>query len=157
LGPSQGEFCNVAENFIRSYQEALKTGANEAGLSQLRYNRRQSLSSIMGMGQVTRWTGVVKAISTDSDGTGRLAVQLSCGTDIASDVEIRSEPGIAQGTVLYSTLISLKSGQAVIIDGTFDIGNGVDYIRERSITELGSMTNPEFNFAFESISPATEQ
>jgi hypothetical protein len=78
-GPAQDQFCDVVEGSIRDYREAEKTGANEAGLSQLRYNRKQSLSSIMNNGGVTGWTGVVKRITTDRDGTGSLAVQLSCG------------------------------------------------------------------------------
>jgi hypothetical protein len=69
-----------------------------------------------------------------------------------------SETEIAQGTALYSTLISLTPGRKITIDGTFEITrNGTDYVGERSLTEAGSMTNPEFNFAFESISPAMDQ
>lgn len=157
-GPKQDKFCDVVQSFIRDYREAEKSGANEAGLSQLRYNRKQSLSAIMNAGEVAGWTGAVKRVTTDRDGTGRLAVQLSCGLELRSDVELYSKEGIAQGTALYATLISLTPGSKIIIAGTFEITrNGTDYIGERSLTEAGSMTNPEFNFAFESFSPAMDQ
>lgn len=157
FGLSQDRFCDVVQSFIREYREAEQTGANEAGLSQLRYNRKQSLSAIMNHEKVTGWTGVVKSITTDRDGTGRLEAQLSCGTELRSDVELYSESGISQGTALYSTLISLTPGRRIVMSGTFEIENGTDYVGERSITEAGSMTNPEFDFRFDSFSPETDQ
>jgi TonB family protein len=77
---------------------------------------------------------------------------------LRSEVELYGKQGISQGTALYSTLTSLTPGRKIIIAGTFELArNGTDYIRERSLTEAGSMTNPEFSFAFESISPAMDQ
>ena len=98
----------------------------------------------------------MKGITTDSDGTGRLSMQLSCGGAAGSDVELYSGGffrGIAQGTAPYATLISLKPGRKIVISGTFEVGDQKrDYVDERSITELGSMTKPEFSFNFKIIS-----
>jgi len=158
-GPSQDRFCDVVQGYIRDYLEAEKTGANEAALSQLRYNRKQSLSSIMNNGQIAGWTGLVKQITTDSDGTGHLSVRLSCGSELGSQVELFSKQGIPQGTAVYSALIGLKPDSKIVLSGAFEILPGedaIDYIDEKSLTERGSMTNPEFGFAFKSILPAVQ-
>jgi uncharacterized protein len=156
LGLSQNQFCTVVRSYIRDYLNAWHTNANQAGLSQLRYNRKRSLSTIINSGQVTSWTGEVSDITTDYDGTGRLTAKLSCGAETHSeDILLYSKPGIELGTALYATLISFTRGRKITFSGAFVIkGSSFDYIDEESITELGSMTRPEFVFEFQMFSPA---
>jgi uncharacterized protein len=148
-GPSQDHFCSVVQGFIRDYNAASKAGANAAGLSQIRYNRRNALVAMMKSGNATNWKGVVKNIDTDIIGNGELSVRLSCGEQPISDVEVYSDRTIDKDSPLYATLIGLRPGNKINLSGSFEIDSSVnDYIDEKSLTEDGSMTNPEFGFRF---------
>ena len=57
---------------------------------------------------------------------------------------------ISAGSQLYEQLSRLSVGQRVIVSGRFR-SSDQDYLREASLTEAGSMNEPEFLFAFASV------
>lgn len=75
-GPTQSQFCSLVRTYIRSYLDAQNSHANEVALSQLRFDRKHALDSLMTGGQEFDWTGRVLEISTDSDGTGNFEIVL---------------------------------------------------------------------------------
>ena len=148
---TQNDFCNLLQDYAQRYRAAERSGANEAELSQLRYERKTSLLGLMGRDDIADWRGIVKWIATDRDGTGRLKIQLICQGEPA-EIELYSDRGIKLGTGLYSTLISLNAGNQISISGAIRTGGSNDYLHETSLTEMGSMTDPEFDFDIASIS-----
>jgi hypothetical protein len=169
-GPSETQFCDLVQGFSQKYREAEKRKANETELSELRYSRKQAFPTIMGNGEVTGWTGVLKSIATHSDGSANIGVLLSCGNKlresdpvkaaikdfIDDNVRLFNYKNIPRGTPLYSTLISLKEGSGIVFSGTVVIDGptkGYDYVSEASLTETGSMTDPDFTFVFNEIAP----
>ncbi|MGO9076104.1 MAG: hypothetical protein ACLQEI_18300 [Terriglobales bacterium] len=135
-------------------------------MSELRHDRKQAFASMMHAGEVAQWTGVLKHIVTSSDGTAKLTVRLSCKTKpriskqvvVATDnfeddnITFHSSEGLPRGTPLYSTLIKLSEGSQLVFSGTVVTReSGDDYIYEFSLTERGSMTDPDVEFLFKAF------
>jgi hypothetical protein len=65
---------------------------------------------------------------------------------------------ISRNDVLYRSLMNIKKGDEVVVSGIFLLkNNGDDYLYEASLTEKGSMTNPEFFVKFTQISKKSDQ
>lgn len=60
---------------------------------------------------------------------------------------------ILEGTALYDTTVNLNMEETVIVSGHFMVMDS-GRIRENSVTEYGSMRNPEFLVIYTEISPA---
>jgi hypothetical protein len=147
----------VITTFASKYEGASKEGANEVVLSSLRADRKAALRSLFGGPIVTGWTGKIRHISTDSDGTARLAIDIPCGAQLRSDA-FGSETGVTSASALYRALASLHEGNFVSFDARFvDVGERRrDWLEEQSLTERGSMTDPEFIVAFQGVSATTD-
>jgi hypothetical protein len=63
---------------------------------------------------------------------------------------------IPHGSALYDQVAKLAVGTTVIFSGIFGPGDR-DYLEEMSMTEEGSMTDPEFLFKFTNISPKPDR
>jgi hypothetical protein len=57
---------------------------------------------------------------------------------------------IAQDTELYQEVAELNRGTKVLFSGHFLAGDD-DFVQEQSLTEEGSLTDPEFTVVFTSI------
>ena len=57
---------------------------------------------------------------------------------------------IENGSDLYNSISDLSEGDRVVFSGTF-IPDDSDFIREGSVTERGSMTDPEFILKFSDV------
>jgi len=94
-------------------------------------------------------------METNSEGKGIISVQLD-GAEIRVETwnnaisDLTNNTLIEHGSLLYKTISELKLGDKVIFSGTFLSGED-DYIAEKSLTEFGSMTSPEFTFRFTDI------
>jgi hypothetical protein len=167
-GPTQKQFCEFVQRFRNQYHEAEERHANEAELSELRYSRKEAFPLIMGSGGITHWSGILKSVGTNSGGSASIRVILVCGNksrsndqivaavdDFVDDgVRLFNSEEIPRGTPLYSTIIGLKEGAQIIFSGSFVIkgaNKGHDYVSELSLTEEGSMTNPDFDFTFDEM------
>lgn len=60
---------------------------------------------------------------------------------------------IQPGTPLHEAAIQLKRKQTIIFSGTFIKGDK-DCFRESSLTQRGSMTDPDWIFRFSVVKPA---
>jgi hypothetical protein len=88
-------------------------------------------------------------LGTNSDGKAYISIRLSGSESIVvktwnnaiSDFE--DETLINQGTSMYSALSELSERTSVTFSGDF-IPDAKDHIKEASLTEEGSMTEPEF-------------
>ena len=141
---------------IESFEDEYRSASNELKKSAVRSERKNAIKTFLnGKMRVKNWTGRLKHMGTNSEGKAFLDVVLddskihlltwdNAFSDMIHDTLIE------QNTQLYSKISELTEGDKVSISGTF-LSAEEDYISEQSISERGSMTEPEFTFIFESI------
>lgn len=162
-GPSEQQFCATVGRYIQAYARAVDDRKNEVALSQIRIDRKAALASLMSGGREVAWRGTIIGIATDGNQTAHLTVELSCGriptpkgaTPFGPGVLLSDEDGIKSDSPVFAKLAGLKDQQTVQVNGSFRYlgSRWSDFIQERSLTELGSMTRPEFLFTFSDIDP----
>lgn len=102
------------------------------------------------------WVGTIERIGTTSSGKAYVSIKPRRSIDIhimtwsSGLSDIGDDTLISQGTVLYKNLSNAKVGDVVIFSGKF-IESDLDFIRESSLTEKGSMEEPEFIIKLSSI------
>jgi hypothetical protein len=130
--------------------------ANELRLSQERSARRERVLEAVPDGAFEDWSGQVTSLKTNSEGKAALAVALPCDVVLKTSVSAIGDAGrntlIPQGSPLYTKLAALRNGQRVRVAGTF-FSTDQDGYFELSLTEKGSMTEPEFLVRFLDVVP----
>lgn len=148
---AQEQFTSVVESHISQY----KAAANELQKSTLRTNRKQALERALPDTTVSGWIGTIKKMETTSDGKAGITVQLQ-GSPILLMTwnngfsDLFGSTLIEHGSALYNRIASLSTGARVSVSGTF-FTDKHDHVRECSVTESGSMTEPEFLFRFSDV------
>ena len=95
-------------------------------------------------------------MQTNSEGKAFIEIKLEGAESIViktwnnSLSDLMDNTLIENGSGLYNTIADLSEGTEVVFSGTF-IADDRDFIREGSMTERGSMTDPEFILKFSSI------
>jgi len=157
LPVSERAFVEAVESFYTPYAEA----PNDLQKSSLRTQRRNKLAEILPELQVRGWVGVIDSDGTTSEGKAYVTIRLGGGKNVKvmtwnnalSDVSASTL--IGQDNPVYSALSHLKQGDSVKFDGTFLLDPvSRDYCWEASLTEEGSMTDPDFLMRFSEIEPA---
>ncbi len=134
---------------IEEYYPRYLAAPNQLKKSDLRTERKNTINYIMDDLRADKWIGVLKSMGTTSQREAYIVIQLP-----NSKITLRTNSTldfdntlIKQNTKLYETISNLEEGDKVVFSGTF-IPDREDYLKEFSITELGSMTEPEFIFRF---------
>ena len=154
----QREFCSTVADYYRNYGQA----PNEFKKSALRRARAEAIGKIIPSRSVRGWVGTVSDMETTSDGNGILAVKLLGSSNITVKTwnnglsDIGSHTLIPCGSSLYDQVADLAKGDEVVFSGRFLSGD-MDYIKESSLTEKGSMSSSEFIFTFTSIGKMTDR
>jgi hypothetical protein len=147
-------FIEVVQSFERQYEAA----PNDLKKSARRTERARAIATILSrFGPPRRWIGTIDDIGTNSEGKAYVSIKLG-GSEVivktwnnfVSDVE--DQTLINQGTNMYSVLSELSNGSTIAFSGEF-IPAAKDHIKEVSLTEQGSMTEPEFLIRFRTINP----
>jgi len=151
LPPDESELLATVNSAKAHYKEA----ANEFQKSTVRSDRAHALAGTLRLLSVTDWIGTVSSMTTTSDGHGTLAIKLpgesaTIQTWNNGFSDIGSGTLIAHGSPLYEQVSLLAVGNTVVFSGTFATGD-LDYVKEASMTEEGSITDPAFIFTFTSI------
>jgi hypothetical protein len=152
LNKKQLAFINAVTRFYDDYREA----PNELKKSALRAQRKQAIQQALGGSRsATDWAGTLKSMRTNSDGDAYIVVELDgadftvqCWNNALSDMFDNTL--IPQSSSVFGTLSELSVGDRVVFSGTF-ASDEKDFIGEQSITEYGSMTDPEFTFRFTNV------
>jgi hypothetical protein len=149
----QQQFLALIDDFAAKY----KAADNEMAQGALRPQRAKAVCALLGTGQVKDWVGTVQELSSNNEGKGVLAVSMSkiakaktwnnAVSDYADNTLI--EPG----TPLHKAAIQLKKRQTIFFSGTFVKGD-TDCFRESSLTQEGSMKDPDWIFRFSTVKPA---
>ena len=149
----QSAFVQAVESVKSEYESA----PNELKKSSIRTKRGKLIqAALKNTRNILGWVGTISDMQTNSDGKAILAVQLE-GANITLKTwnnglsDAFDNTLIPQGSKLYSTVAELSKGVHVIINGSFLDSDKSDYVKESSMTENGSMTDPEFIFRFSSI------
>ncbi len=152
LPADQEAFIKSVEGFYDIYDDA----PNELKKSALRVQRRDAIQGIVGSRRVANWVGTIADMQTTSDGKASVEVRLGGARHILVKTwnntisDLMSHTLIESGSSVYNALADLSEGDIVEFSGTF-LSDKQDYIEEGSISERGSMTDPEFLFRFSDI------
>ena len=156
LSKSQLVFIKTVEPFCAAYVAA----PNELKKSALRAQRKIAISKMVGNGKVAGWIGTLEGMGTNSEGKAYVAVKLEGSRSISVKTwnnalsDIGSNTLIENGSNLFNSISNCSKGDKVVFSGHFFAGklSKLDFIEEASLTEMGSMTSPEFIFKFSAIS-----
>jgi Gram-negative bacterial TonB protein C-terminal len=142
---------------VSQYRDAYQAAANEFQKSSLRRERAQAIARIFDSPGVTHWVGFIEKMETTHEGNGVLSLLISPfirieTTNNGLSESLASLPTlIPQGSRLYADISKLSVGTTVTFSGSF-APSRLDYFAEESVTEEGSMKDPEFLFAFTEVS-----
>lgn len=142
----------AAESFIDPYRKA----ENQLKKSAIRTDRKKALQAALPNLTVKNWIGTLAKTATTSDGKAYITVKLQGAKATAVKTwnnalsDTTAGTLIGQDSPLYKTISDMKNGQLVTFSGTF-LTDDKDYLLEPSLTEAGSMTQPEFIFKFTDI------
>ena len=149
-------------NEVRSYANQYTGNENGAFRTKLRMKRATWIKTQAQLKKgVTGWVGEVKDVSTSSvDNAISLSlnfsgypIEIKTWSNFLSDNLSGEKTMIELNSALGQKIVSLRIGQKVKFSGKFLTDNGENGIEEMSITESGSMTEPEFTFIFSDIAP----
>lgn len=149
------DFCKIVQDAAESY----KAAANDIQRSKIFSNRNETLKAFAskhGM-QLDNWTGTIKRMTTTGSGDAILAVSsTTCGQKIqlntwsASLFDIGDKTIIKQSSPIFNVLEPLPVGAPIKFSGRLFADERKGF-KEMSVTERGSMIDPEFLFLFTSI------
>ena len=149
--PEQQSMFNGA---IEKFREAFRTAPNEMAAGAQRPKRGKAICAIVGKGAVKNWVGFVEEVSSNGDGYGVLTLQTGNGIKIGTWNNSLSDAGdntlIDPDSAVFEQAVTLSVGQAVKFSGKF-VRDKVDCVRDRSLTQAGSMEEPEYVMRFTAI------
>lgn len=152
----EGAFCTIVRDFAQQYQSLSATAGNEPRLAELRWARAEALRQSLGTTRVTNWTATLTRPRTTGDGHAVVEVRLPCGAILktwnTTNSDVGSDTLIAHGSPLFVEVGKLREDQQVVVEGQLFQG-ARDGFTELSLSERGSMLNPEFLFRFANIRP----
>ena len=137
---------------------AFETGANEMAKGAARPARARDICATFASSlRAVNWIGKVASLSSNGEGKGVLAVEISPGVHIKtfnnSFSDMSSNTLIQPGTGLHAKAVALSPGQQVVFSGTF-FRSETDCINEVSLTIRGSMEiKPEAREAVDGLAP----
>lgn len=149
--PQQEKFNNA----VAEYSAAYASAANEMAAGAQQQKRAKALCSILGKSRAAKdWTGFITELSSNGDGLGVLAIETGKGVTIKTWNNALSDSGdntlLPLDSPVMEVAMNLSVGQAVQFSGTF-VRDRTQCIRESSITQDGSMRQPEFIMRFTSL------
>jgi hypothetical protein len=151
----QKVFTSLVESFMPGYNQA----DTEIRKTNVRFARKEAMARLFSGSEGLRfqgWVGRVESLKTESAGEAALAISL-LGTSVVirtwnnSFSDSSAHTMISRNDDLYQSLTNIKEGDVVTVSGTLLGSSELDYLREGSLTEAGSMTGPEFIVRFSEI------
>jgi hypothetical protein len=105
------------------------------------------------------WTGTVAKLSSSSGGKGVLVVSIGPQITVATTNNDFSDSFnhslMDPASDVFRQALTLSQGQRITFSGFF-LPSTTDCVEERSLTQQGSMTDPEFDFRFTDIQGAKQ-
>lgn len=142
---------------ISASRDTYDNAENDLQKSSERKARAKALCDLVAKGPIDGWVGKIYDLTTNSDGDGVLTVELDGEVWIGTFNNTFSDDGlktlIPSDSDLYATLSKMANEQQVSFSGSFfrDAKDNPDCLREKSLTEVGAMSQPEFLFKFKEV------
>lgn len=148
--PADLQAFNSANNdAITAYDAA----DNDLKKSVVRKNRDEKVYAALMGGVFSNWPGTLTKLGTDGDGDAYIIVQPDgCNCTVATTNNSVSESLddnktlIKMGSPLFQKLLNMHEGDRVIVAG--------ELFKETSLTEQGSVDEPEWEVAFSDVVPS---
>lgn len=154
----QRELSAIIVESKKKYRQA----GNELKKSAVRAQRKKAIAELLikhynlktWRGAVSGWVGKLSSVGTTGDGNAY--VTIDCGPFAVSTNTLEFSDAATQQTLiksgsdLYNELADISQGSQVVFSGVL-FPSRRDGFTEMSITEGGSMTDPEFLCRFTSI------
>ncbi len=141
----QAEFCKINKKYIDLSRKTTK----ELKLQLYKRKRKKELSNINY--DFSNWNGKIEAIEGVGDEYAYVSISICKNVTIKtwnnefSDMFDKSLIHI--DSELYERILDLEKGNYVITSGSFTKSD-TDYFQETSITDSGSLTEPEYLVKF---------
>lgn len=151
---AEQSFCDIVNKAGHDFQAANLAGANQLKLSKIRGVRASAIVAGLPGGKIKDWVGTIDEMTTTGDGLATLKVRLPCGLRLTTwnnDIsDILDRTLIPQASPVYDRLSDLDRGRRLRFSANLvpDKANGA---KELSVTEAGSMTDPEFLARFTDV------
>lgn len=135
---------------IMKYKEAYKDAGNDLKKSSVRRQRDEEVNGMLPGNAINNWTGTLSDLGTNSDGNAYISIEVK-GYPVSFKTwnnalsDIGSDTLIPNGSDLYNRVAAMDEGQPVRFSGRL--------LNESSITETGSMLEPEYIVRFVDIVP----
>lgn len=129
-------------------------GSNDMAKGAARVNRRDHLCQLVKSMAVQGWTGTIVELSSSSSGKGVLVVSIGPKITIRTTNNEFSDSInhtlLSPSSNVFRQAVSLSKDQRIVFSGSFLSGD-TDCVQETSLTQEGSMTDPEFQFLFTDV------
>jgi hypothetical protein len=150
---TQQDFLSVLQSTENEYKEQ----SNELKKSAVKTKRGNLIKNALGNTRnFVEWIGIVRNMETTSKGNAIFEVELE-GTGVTIMTmnnefsDLFGNTLIDQKNPLYNIIAELKKGDKVRVSGEFVESPENDYVYELSMTESGSMKNPDFIVKFNKV------
>jgi hypothetical protein len=165
--PAPSPIIGDRQQAIKDHQQALidavedarqryRTAANDMARGGTRAWRKDVICKLLPSLTVKDWKGEIYKLSSNSDGKGVVEITIGRDTYVKTWNNSLSDIGdhtlIEPNSAIFRTLSQMKEGDRIRFSGSF-IGSDTDCVKEASMTQNGSMTEPEFIFRFLGVSP----
>lgn len=140
---------------VSEAHEKYNAAPNDMAKGGVRAWRKEAICQALPSSQVADWLGTIYSLSSSSDGDG--VVEIKIAPDIYVQTMNNAFSDIPYNTLIpptsevFKTLSRMQKGDRILFSGEFPKSD-VDCVVESSLTQEGSMTEPEFLFKFSSIS-----
>jgi len=145
---NQDMFCKIN----KKYSDLGKKTNKSLKLQLYKRKRKNDLSKLNY--DFEKWTGKIEAIDSVGDDSAYVSVSVCKNVTIKtwnnSFSDLMNKTLINIDSELYEKLLDLEEGDKVIISGRFTKSQ-TDFFQESSMTDSGSLSEPEFIVNFEDI------
>lgn len=151
---------------VTDFSQKYSAAPNEMAQGILRHQRAialcKQLASLDGNGDpslIKNWVGIISTLSSNNEGKGVLEVtigdNISLGTWNNDLSDSSDNTMIPVNSPLLAKVAAMSEGQQVYFSGHLYTSK-TDCMQETSITQEGSMKEPDFLFRFTDVRPASK-
>lgn len=147
--------CNIVDESRELYEKAGKAAPLERDEARSRAveNRASAMQREFADGSVEHWKVTLDDIFQDDKARSvSLEMKLPCDATLKTS----SDHAIQTNSPLYSVLKTLRRGDKITVSGQFIIDHKDDFFNEMSLTQSGSMDEPEYLFRVTTINGIQE-
>lgn len=155
IPPQEARLISIVSDSSSGYDSA----NNDFQKGAERVKRAKAICNSIPSRSAKNWVGTVEDLSSTSDGYGVLSIRISDHITVSTNNNKLSDSLgtlktlVVPDSPVFQKMANLSKGQKVIFSGVFAPAQN-DCLEELSITQSGSMSDPEFEIRFTDVSPS---